>query len=105
MRRFHLLLLLLVRSQTGVSSGFTVHLTPVLLAVAADGRFLQVFKELTSSYGVLEETDTDHVLVPDVITGLVQVEDSIIQRLLERLRVALTQFVQVVYTVVVHENV
>ena len=82
-----------------------VRLTHVRLDAAVDGKYLLGYKELTSSYGVLVVTDMVHVHVTDVITGSVLVADSITQKLLERLRVALTQFVQVVYTVVVQENV
>tara|TARA_B100000287_G_scaffold66019_3_gene57586 strand:- start:60 stop:371 length:312 start_codon:yes stop_codon:yes gene_type:complete len=82
-----------------------VLLTHVRLAAAVIGKYLLGYKELTSSYGVLVVTDTVHVHVTDVITGSVLVVDSITQKLLELLRVVSILFVQVVYTVVVHENV
>ena len=56
-------------------------------------------------YGVGEETDTVHVHVTDVKTGMVLVVDSIIQKLFRLLVVVHTPYVLVVFTVVVLESV
>ena len=54
---------------------------------------------------MLEETDTENVTVTVVVTGLVLVEVSIIQRQFLLLEVASILYVLVVHIVVVLENV
>ena len=54
---------------------------------------------------MLEETDTVHVHVTDVRTGMVLVVDTIIQKLFRLLVVVHTPYVLVVFTVVVLESV
>ena len=54
---------------------------------------------------MLEETDTVHVHVTDVRTGMVLVVDTIIQKLFRLLVVVQTPYVLVVFTVVVLESV
>ena len=54
---------------------------------------------------MLEETDTVHVHVTDVKTGMVLVVDTIIQKLFRLLVVVHTPYVLVVFTVVVLESV
>ena len=54
---------------------------------------------------MLEETDTVHVHVTDVRTGMVLVVDTIIQKLFRLLLVVHTPYVLVVFTVVVLESV
>ena len=54
---------------------------------------------------MLEETDTVHVHVTDVRTGMVLVVDTIIQKLFRLLVVVHTLDVLVVFTVVVLESV
>ena len=54
---------------------------------------------------MLEETDTVHVHVTDVRTGMVLVVDTIIQKLFRLLVVVHTLYVLVVFTVVVLESV
>ena len=54
---------------------------------------------------MLEETDTVHVHVTDVRTGMVLVVDTIIQKLFRLLLVVHILYVLLVFTVVVLENV
>ena len=54
---------------------------------------------------MLEETDTENVTVTVVVTGLVLVEVSIIQKQFLLLEVVSTLYVLVVHIVVVLENV
>ena len=54
---------------------------------------------------MLEETDTVHVHVTDVRTGMVLVVDTIIQKLFRLLVVVHTPYVLVVFTVVVLDSV
>ena len=54
---------------------------------------------------MLEVTDTVHVHVTDVRTGMVLVVDTIIQKLFRLLVVVHTLYVLVVFTVVVLESV
>ena len=54
---------------------------------------------------MLEETDTERVLVIDVITGMVLVEDTITQNQWVSALETVTLFVQVVFIVVVPEIV
>ena len=54
---------------------------------------------------MLEETDTVHVHVTDVRTGMVLVVDTIIQKLFRLLVVVHRLYVLVVFTVVVLESV
>ena len=54
---------------------------------------------------MLEETDTVHVHVTDVRTGMVLVVDTTIQNLFRLLVVVHTPYVLVVFTVVVLESV
>ena len=56
-------------------------------------------------YGVLEETDTVHVHVTDVRTGMVLVVDTIIQKLFQLLLDVNIKFVLVEFTDVVLESV
>ena len=73
----------------------------VHLAAVATGLFLQEFLELLGKSGVLEVTDTVHVHVTDVKTGMVLVVDTIIQKLFQLLLVVTIPYVLLVFTVVV----
>jgi len=77
----------------------------VHLAAVATGLFLQEFLELLGKSGVLEVTDTVHVHVTDVKTGMVLVVDTIIQKLFQLLAVVHIQSALVVFIVVVQESV
>ena len=77
----------------------------VHLAAVATGLFLQEFLELLGKSGVLEVTDTVHVHVTDVKTGMVLVVDTIIQKLSQLLLDVNIKFVLVEFTDVVLESV
>ena len=81
-----------------------IHVT-VHLAAVATGLFLQEFLELLGKSGVLEVTDTVHVHVTDVKTGMVLVVDTIIQKLFQLLLDVNIKFVLVEFTDVVLESV
>ena len=77
----------------------------VHLAAVATGLFLQEFLELLGKSGVLGVTDTVHVHVTDVKTGMVLVVDTIIQKLFQLLLDVNIKFVLVEFTDVVLESV
>ena len=81
-----------------------IHVT-AHLAVVAIGKFLVEFQELHGKSGVLEVTDTVHVHVTDVKTGMVLVVDTTILKLLVQLLDVNTLYVLLVFTVVVLESV
>ena len=82
-----------------------VILVIVHLAAVATGLFLQEFLELLGKSGVLGVTDTVHVHVTDVKTGMVLVVDTIIQKLFQLLLDVNIKFVLVEFTDVVLESV
>ena len=77
----------------------------VHLAAVATGLFLQEFLELLGKSGGLGVTDTVHVHVTDVKTGMVLVVDTIIQKLFQLLLDVNIKFVLVEFTDVVLESV